>query len=417
MKSLCKALLPILLTLCFLTSSALGETLYTHHVSVDPQWTGAYEPFAMEHPGVAFAFNDDFYYTTEEFLHALNTSSPKFDMFQMNTDAFDCQGIMAMGYCADLSESQVVQEALSRMHAPIREKLMADGMIYGIPHSITFSTFSWCQDAWDAAGLTEADVPTTYSQLLDFLENWIKRIEKQPEKDISVNNMFDETLYGPYSYTYYLLNILMDTYVTHCERAGVPVRFDVPVFRELLDRTKTVGEALYKAEPKKKGKMQLFDNGLSGYTLFGTQEGMSHVIPLRITEDQPLLIKALMDLYCVGADSERKELATAYVESALTHMDTHTEEYTRAYVFTDSQPLERADLESDIPEYLISPAWLADYKAYAHLLYFPGPGIYSMSTEESRQMRRLVESFSKGKISMEAFIQSADEIVRQWERW
>ncbi len=37
------------------------------------------------------------------------------------------------------------------------------------------------QDAWDAAGLTAADVPQSYTELLDFLEQWLTRIGETPE--------------------------------------------------------------------------------------------------------------------------------------------------------------------------------------------------------------------------------------------
>lgn len=444
------ACLMIVLVLCCAQISALGETLMTQRVSLD-DWDEAYRAFIQSHPNVKFAADNTYYGATEPFLHALDGN--RFDLFTMSTATYDCQAIMEKGYCADLSQSEAVKEALSRMHAPIREQLMRDGKVYGVPTRIAFSAFSWCQDAWDAAGLSEAEVPATYPQLLDFLESWIARIKAKPMNDISVNSMFDETLYGKGSYVRYLLKTLTDCYILQCEYAGGPVAFDTPEFRELLTRTKTVGETLYEAEPILKGKMQLFTNGIGGWSYFEMDDGLSHVIPLRITEDQPALIKAQVDMLCVGAGAKQPELALAYVESAASHMD----EYARTFAFTDSVPLERTGLENDIADqqariaktqrgledpqlnasaraqlesdlsnqtqvlqeiqteewrYLISPEWLADYQAHANLLYFPAPGAFGGDTQASREMGKLIAGFADGSVSADAFVKRMDQLAK-----
>ncbi len=329
--------------LCFMLQGALGETLITQRVLVDDR-NEACQTFKQAHPNVEFTAGFEYYSATETYLDALSKSH--FDLFGISTNVYDCREVMEKGSCADLSKSDVVQVALARMHAPIREQLKYDVKVYGIPTGISFSAFSWCDDAFQAAGLSEADVPNTYPQLLDFLDSWIGRIKVDPIDNISVNNMFDETYYGKGSYVRYLLDILMDCYVTQCEYAGEPMQFDKPEFRELLDRTKTVGEALYDAEPRRKGKMQLFSNTLNCWSYHEIDDGLSHVIPMRLREDQPALIKAQMDMLCVGADGGQSDLALAYLENALNHMD----QYAQTFAFTDSDPLERADLESQIAD-------------------------------------------------------------------
>lgn len=450
MKFRCYTCLMIMLILCFAQQSALGETLITQRVLVDDR-NEACQTFRQAYPNVEFTADYEYYSTTETYLDALYKS--RFDLFEMSTSTYDCREIMEKGYCANLSESEAVQEALSRMHAPIREQLEYDGRIYGVPTDISFSAFSWCADAFHAAGLSEADVPATYPQLMDFLEAWIKRIKANPENNISINNMFDETLYNKGSYVRYLLEILMDCYVMQCEYAGEPIKFDTPEFRELLERTKTIGKALYDAEPRKKGTMRLFSNTLTCWSFHEIDDGLSHVIPMRITEDQPALIKAQMDILCVGASGGQPVLALAYLENVLNHMD----QYARTFVFTDSTPLERSGLESEIADqqtridetrrklknlklddstraelendlskqtkvlehmqtdeyrYFISPEWLADYQAHANLLYFPAPGAFGGDTDAGRDMRQLIAEFAEGSVNIDAFIQRMDQMTK-----
>jgi hypothetical protein len=444
------ACLMTILVLCCVQLGALGEKMMTQGVSLG-DWNEAYQAFLKANPNVAFAADNEYYGTMEPFLHALDGNRP--DLFTMSTAFFDCQAIMEKSYCADLSQSEAVKEALSRMHAPIREQLMRDGKVYGIPTQLSFSAFSWCKDAWDAAGLSEAEVPATYSQLLDFLESWIIRIKAKPMEDISIENMFDETLYGKGTYVQYLLGTLMDCYILQCEYAGEAIRFDTPEFRELLMRTKTVGEALFEAEPRQKGKMRLFSNTLTGWSYQEIDDGLSHVIPMRITEDQPALIKAQVDMLCVGANGGQPELALNYLENAAQHMD----EYAKTFAFTDSVPLERTGLESDIADqqarvaqtkrkledpqldttararlerdlsrqtqvlqeiqteewrYLVSLQWLEDYKAHAYLLYFPPPGIFGGDTQSGRDMRQLIAGFADGSVSADAFVQGMDQLAK-----
>jgi hypothetical protein len=245
----------------------------------------------------------------------------------------------------------------------------------------------------------------------------------------------------------------MDCYILQCEYAGEAIRFDTPEFRELLMRTKTVGEALFEAEPRQKGKMRLFSNTLTGWSYQEIDDGLSHVIPMRITEDQPALIKAQVDMLCAGANGGQPELALNYVENAAQHMD----EYAKTFAFTDSVPLERTGLESDIADqqarvaqtkrkledpqldttararlerdlsrqtqvlqeiqteewrYLVSLQWLEDYKAHAYLLYFPPPGIFGGDTQAGRDMRQLIAGFADGSVSADAFVQGMDQLAK-----
>lgn len=60
------------------------------------------------------------------------------------------------------------------------------------------------------------------------------------------------------------------------------------------------------------------------------------MVPLRLTTEQPVLVKAT--LYCafLNVRSDEKEIATQYLENCLTYLDADA----GAYLYSDAQPIE-----------------------------------------------------------------------------
>lgn len=432
--------------------SAAGESLYTHCVGFPAAHAPHYASFIQAFPRVSFKMDDTWHDSTDALIRALESANPRFDLFSADHD-LDIRQLVDAGLCADLSGSVAIRETVGRMWTPIQELVTRGGKIYGLPEAVLLSSFGWCEDAWRAAGLEDTPPPTSYLELLDFLEMWVARIQKAPEPGIRINSMFDESLYNQRSYVKNLLTVLMDCYTLPALREGRRPKFDTPEFRTLLDRTVNVGQALFAAEPPaSEGNLQLFENNLEGFGIIGIKDGYSHAMPLRISADQPVLYKAGIRMLCMGADSGHSELATAYLEWAASHMHP----YAAAYGFVDSQPLMRENLDEDISDqkqrigktvsqmnrggiseakrreleeqlkkqnrvldsmqtegwkYLVSPQWLSEYKAIAPHLFFPRSEPLVMFSAEGRAMLKLVREFGDGKMSREAFIKGLDGLT------
>ena len=379
-----------------LAPAAWGETLYTHGISTNRNDPGA-AAFKDAHPQVNFVSDDKWYGSTEELIEGLS-KQPKRDLFYADSLCQNLDAILTPAYCADLTGSATVRAIVERMHPVIQEQVMRDGKIYAIPTWVSFSSLSWCQDAWDAAGLTAEDVPTTYVELLDFLERWVERIKKEPLPEIHVENRFDETIYGKHTYTSWLLEILIKTYILQAKYAGEVPDFDAPAFRALVERSVAVGRALYQHEPLKKGqgrmpRMRLFTNNILSYTYLEMEDGFSHVIPLRITADQPALYEASLHIYCAGADGANPALALEFLDAAASHL----EDIVQDLVFTDGEPLDG----------WLSEQWLAEYRACAGQLFFPKPWAMDHTWVGK------CDQYGKGAMSTEEFITWLTEEARK----
>ena len=328
------------------------------------------------------------------------------DLMVLRTYNDDFSAFADAGLLADLSQSEVIREAVSRM-APAMQALITtdDGKILAVPHSHHERPFYWLEDAWNAAGLTAADVPQSYTGLLDFLDMWLARIEKTPEKDVCVSGLFYwNTGKEEYNYCWWLMETLLMSWEMQQRYAGEPVHFDTDEFAALAERTRKISLALYKAEPRQKKRekmLELFQNDIQGgkHANNSRDYGFSHTVPLRITDDQPELMSVSCDLYVVREGSPWLDEAIGFLENELQNAD-----WRRAYsLYTD--------FEAGVYDgYTITQGWLDDCRSYeGQRVYYPisfhGPR-GALNGKESLMMK-----FFEGKISAKEMAEGFDRLI------
>lgn len=409
--------------------------------------SAAYQTFINKHPEVTAETVSNIYLSTDEIISALLSGEFQYDTFGMTSSSFDVQKMIAKGYCAPLSGSPSIKEGLSQMYTPIQEIVQSQGDIYGLPFMCYIGYFGYYPDGWEAAGLDADQVPTTFLELLDFLEAWVERIKDEPESNISICNTFDSDFYNQYSYTSYLVDLLLKYYIMQWDYEGKPLQFNTQELRDTLKRCQEIGEALYTYEPIEKGE----------YQLFGELHGMrslKYLIPLRLTREEPVLIKGTVYMRFVNIRSSYPELSTEYLEDTLASIQPED----AAYLYRDAEPVEDpsyaeaiAALEKQISEteaallamaesdkaearqnledqlesrkrslaqlsnaeerYIVSQEDLEMYRQYGDCLYFQAPGVFDPSTPDGVNMKHLRDRFCTGQLPLEQFIQRLDELA------
>lgn len=449
-----KKLLPLLLALCLIILPASAETLKLYYGSEQVS-----ETFRQTHPNLSLVpHSGTDYNNSYQMLAALLTQEFDYDLFKLGTDRYNAHQIMDKGYCADLSGSQVISEAVSKLHPAIAAQIRRDGKIYAFPDTIFFHLHMIDPQGWAAAGMREQDVPGSYSELLDFLESWCGRVEAQPEADIRVISRWDESLYGPASYTEWLVELLVQSHLMQSEYAGLPLRFDDERFYNLLVRTKEVGEALYQAEPRPNAEYQLIQE--SGGGIWPDKAG-AHLISMRLDDSQPKLIQATISQTAVYARSQNQALATQMLEDLISQKPREDSKQAarQTMLYADAQPVRNADFEESLEntrkriadfqakladqnlsvgdrnelennlmqaqsflendlmkrEYHISPEQLADYQSHVDGLFFMMPGPFVPSTDTGQNLRQLQSRYAAGAISAKVFVQDLDRIARMVE--
>ncbi len=407
--------------------------------------SACYQAFVEKHPDVTVNTVSNIYYSTYDMISAFITGEMRYDTFNMTSGSFDIKQLMRKGYCAPLSDSQVISEALSRMYEPIRAMVTEDNHIYGVPFFCYIGYYTYSPEAWEAAGLSVEEVPSSFGAYLDFLEQWVNRIRENPEYDISVCNAFDETQYDEHSYVSYLVDRLIQEHIMQSSYAHEPLRFDTPEIRELLDRCQRIGADLYRYEPKTKGNLALFED------LHGMRY-LEYLVPLRITEEQPILVKANLTVSFLNVRSTEQDLAKAYLECCATCITPED----AAYLYPDAQPVENEafativdstrqmvtslemmltdetltpearikledrlaqkkeqlmEMENAEERYFISPQDLERYHTYGSYLYFQAPSIFDPSTSDGENMKRLRDRFSYGNLPLDQFVAELDRLA------
>lgn len=441
-KRIC-ALLALALSLTAL-SPAMGET--TLYLGGADKNSAEYKLFTQTHPELTVDTETNIYLSTDEIISAFLTGEFPFDTFVMTSSSFDLKQMLSKGYCSPLSGSSVLTKKLGEMYEPIQRLLTHDGNIYGAPFHCYVGYYTYRPDAWAEAGLTEQDVPASFVEYLDFLEAWAERIRDTPEDDISVCNAFDSEQYGEHSYVSYLVDRLVTSHIMQCNYADEPLRFDTPLFRELLERCQSIGTDLYLYEPEQKAELALFED------LYGMRE-LKHLVPLRLTSEQPILIKATLYTAFLNVRSQHQALATEYLEGCVTC----TAPEIGAYLYRDAEPvedpefvrsmeavqqeiqaleqrltdsegmepLERNSLNDQLERkkkdweamsvseqrYLISENDLNLYRTYGESLYFQPPSIFDPSTEEGQNVKQLRDRFCTGSLTVEQFINQLDQLA------
>ena len=328
------------------------------------------------------------------------------DLMVLRTYNDDFTAYVDAGLLADLSGSEFIRETVSRMAPSARAFITADdGRILAVPHMHGENPFYWFQDAWDAAGLTEADVPQSYEGLLDFLDMWLERIAATPETNVCVSRLLRwNTGTERYNYCWWLLETLLMSWEMQQQYAGEAVHFDTPQFVALAERTREIALALYDAEPrqrKRENMMQLFQNDIRGgeYANNGRDYGFSHTIPMRVTDDQPALMAMSMELYVVREGSAWLSEASGFLESELAD-DNWRWDYT---LYTDFDP-------NSYPESGIKQGWIDDYQSYeGTMVYYPEVFYGTRHAETSKES--LMMKFFEGKVSAQGLASGLDDII------
>ena len=236
------------------------------------------------------------------------------------------------GVIEAFSPTEAMLEEISEMppwlqHLFHSELMTEDGRILGYPSAgdqVVWSMFFvgyWIPDAWKASPFRDRTPPSSFEELLDFIEVFLDtphdgfRLYYSPRgKEAYLNEVFVDSLIGGW--------------VVQHNYAEQPIVFSDPEFIALAERSQQLYQRLMKTDYGKKANWKtryLFAECQATGMSYNCKDTFTcaNMIPLRITSDQPPLINAKMILYCVNKSS-------AYVSSAAELFETtipHTEMY------------------------------------------------------------------------------------------
>ena len=193
--------------------------------------SAGHQAFVAQYPQTPVTISDQYYDTLEQFTAAMVSGSNTVDVLRLNSDYAPLNRLIDKGYATDLSAYPGITEVVSRMDPKLVNLCMRDGKLYGLPIDVSGNAFGYNKAAWKELSLTEDDLPTTFSELLDFVANWqADYAEDHTDLMLTDSGQTRDTL----------VSWLMDAYVAEQIRAGQPIAFDTDLFRSLMKQIEAI---------------------------------------------------------------------------------------------------------------------------------------------------------------------------------
>lgn len=191
--------------------------------------------YAKEHPEVGIVYASTSASTAPDYTQHMQ-SSEALDLysFYLPGDAF--AALRNKGYLAELSGSSDLLAAVSEMFPNLTKQVLVDGHLYALPVEVSTSCWSIDTAVLEDVGLTAEDVPTTYLELLNLIDEWITSyVEDYPEHAL---------MDYPYSLSMQLFSQIMMAQIAECEADGRTLTFTDADFIATLNKLDSMREKL-----------------------------------------------------------------------------------------------------------------------------------------------------------------------------
>lgn len=283
--------------------------------------------FAERNPQIPVYMTDDYYNTTEKLTQAMVTGESIMDVLRMNVATGSFTTLRDKGYCADLSESQIITDYVNKLYPHFAEAVKKDGKVIAVP----LSAYSY--DGWfvnkrvlEGMGLTMEDVPTNLVDLCAFANRW---------NDEWVDEYPSYTLIEYVSdYKRAMLSEVLESYIRYCTAKKQEIDFTSDMFRQMMEaldkmNVKELDRGANTAnedETTYREALLMRDNSLVGSfeDYSDTEDAWRLFLPMTLTADADFVTGAEMEIVFVNPKSEHKAAAMQLIECMIEKMNDYS---------------------------------------------------------------------------------------------
>ena len=279
--------------------------------------------FSAEHGDITVVRED--YGDPSDLLQAMMNRDDRVDLYLMDLDSSAFNAVFDRGFLADLSGNSVLTETVEKMYPYVKDAVMKDGKLLAVPLEVSGTGLGYNAETLEKMGLTEADLPTTWDQFFDFLENTAELVQ---EKDVRLVDFYTERE----GFQRDLLVGMLTQY--SLTRDGEPMNNET--IRNLLDRMRGLDydrlgiptaeelEEIYNSD----GVDAYYDKAASQPVLFNTYASYTvtsytdNLIPLRLalSEGENAVLPVSLKVAFVNPYSKHIPEAEAFLETLAANM-------------------------------------------------------------------------------------------------
>lgn len=274
--------------------------------------------FRTNYPDIPVEVADEYTSNLEALTNAMVSETDVYDVLLLDCTYMPVNRLMDKGYCLDLSGYPQLMEIAGQMNPKYLERMQRDGKLYGMPVQLSANDMAVNIRLWeDELGLSRDDLPKTFMELLEFIQNW---------EDDYADDFPDIMPLEQVTGKDYLYSMLLDRYMSYQQVQEGGLKFDTPLFKKLMAMADGIsGEAL--SGGLEEGSMEYWNQPylftfyypLSQFDYMRYQQDME---PLLLPMDEGLerLTPANMSVLIINPKSARIDQALLYVENYLKNL-------------------------------------------------------------------------------------------------
>ena len=238
--------------------------------------------------------------------------------------------IQNRGYAQELSGSAEISNFISRMYPHFTSAFLSNGLPIAVPFSMYAKCYGYNLAAFEKLGLTEQDVPKTWTELCDFAANW-KQKYAQDHPDMSLFGLSgaQDDLAST------LFNDMITDYISYMTYSGTELSFDTPMFRELIapfaGAKWTDSVSICSADSIKAARMSGRDNDSQLFSLWGSaliksssETTNTRLMPLMLQDGVKSVFTADTYVLVINPYSKNMDAAIRYLEYQAKYLDEAT---------------------------------------------------------------------------------------------
>lgn len=282
--------------------------------------TDAYFDFTNAHGDVAVTISRD-YADQQNLIEDMMNRSANVDVYIMDLTYSSYDALRERGFMAELDGSEALKMLTADMYPGVLEKLTRDGQLVAIPVNAYAWPIGVDEIALEKIGLTLADVPTNWSDFLDFLANELpQHLTEESGVQMYYSGITQEDM------KQMLFSQILQNYMTHATAMMDVMKFDTELFLSLLDKLERIDFGVYGLPSRAEyddgaisvyenyhfNNSQLFEFGVGGS--FGNFYSQYTPIVMAMDADSPAFFELQMTAAFVNPFSENVDLAIAFLE-------------------------------------------------------------------------------------------------------
>ncbi len=273
--------------------------------------------FTRLYPEIPVQVSDTYYSDMEDFTNAMVSGDAAMDVLCLNSNYSPLDRLIDKGYAMDLSGYPELTALVDTMYPQFADYVKRDGKLFAVPYSMSTYTFWFNKDTWESIGLSEADYPNTFMELMDFVANW----DYDYADDYPDVNIFDDT-----SLKSTLLNLIFENYVAYYIKLGQPLTFDTDLMRKLMGALEAIDFSAIEPDVTSDADMEDYWNRPSlitcrmGFSGIPTQTDNNYRV-LALDEGMEPCLQCDIGVLVVNPRSTRVDQAIKYITTFLDNLD------------------------------------------------------------------------------------------------